>query len=670
LEVNQSSQSIANNTSVVSYALYAERFSGTGTWSLDVKGSSSVTIQGSAIGGPAFNYDFRNSSTTPKLIMSGSTTVGHNSDGTLTISFSGFANSASTLGSATTNTGYLTLTTIPRTSNVSLSSGTFEAGSAVTINTNRASSTFTHTATFGFGGASGTIATGIANSVSWTPPLDLLQQISQSTSGVGTITLQTFSGGTFIGSSAVNFTLTAGGGIVPSFSAVTATENVTLVSTEVGAFVQTLTRLNVAIVGAAGVQGSTISAATITVAGQVISALSGLTEPIGTSGTVSVVGTITDSRGRTATRTINITVLPYIPPTVNPALTFARRSNTAGVLDDNGTSIRVDINAVVQSLIVSTQRNALTYRVSTRLRGATVFTIQTTVTPGGIAFNNFVVVNTFAVSSSFEVLVEAFDKFNSGALQFTVATSSVFMHWGVGLGVGKFYEPNRGSIDAAGPIFQNNGQAVSSVGHQHDATAIVSGILPSDRLRPALRIQAQQVFGNWDSHTETGFYDGSGLANRPPGSDWVWVTVNRHSNGDGWVVQQATEFFGSNKTWIRTRFGGTWQPWRELARRGVDGVPFAQAAGAVGAGGYAGGISPIFWSGGVTITFPAGRFTVAPIVTVGPMPNPGAVSAGTSVENVTASSFSSRFQLVGSTRHDISTIHYHAVQMTATSGAG
>lgn len=465
LEIQQASQSIANNQSVINYQLFAERTGGSGSWSLDLRGSSSVTINGSAIGGPAWNYDFRNSSTTPRLIMQGSHTVGHNSDGTLTINFSGTANSGSGIGSATTNNPTFTLTTIPRTSNVTLSTGTFAAGTAVTIFTNRASSTFTHTATFGFGNAGGTIATGVADSVSWTPPESLLQQITQSTSGVGTITLSTFSGGTFIGSSAVNFTLTAGGSVVPTFSAVTATENVALVSTEVGAFVQTLTRLNVSIVGAAGAQGSTISAATITVAGQTISALSGLTDPIGTSGTVSVVGTITDSRGRTATRTLNITVLPYIPPTLNPSLTVARRSNSVGVLNDEGTSIRVDINAVVQSLIVSTQRNALTYRVSTRVRGAAVFTIQTTATPGGIAFNNFVVVNTFAVSSSFEVLVEAFDKFNSGALQFTVATSAVFMHWGVGLGVGKFYEPNRGSIDAAGPIFQNNGHPVEPAGN-------------------------------------------------------------------------------------------------------------------------------------------------------------------------------------------------------------
>lgn len=465
IEVNQVSQNIAGNSSVVSYALYAERTGGTGSWSNNVQGSSSVNINGSVVGGPAWNYDFRNSSTTPRLIMNGSRTVGHNSNGTLTISFSGAANSSSTLGSAAANGGSLTLTTIPRTSNVSLSASSFDAGNSVTINTNRASSSFTHTASFVFGSSSGTIATGVTNSVSWTAPESLLQRIPNATSGTGTITLTTFSGSTNIGSSSVNFTLRAGSDIVPTFSSVTATENVALVSTEVGAFVQALTRLNVAIVGAAGVEGSTISSATITVAGQTVTSLAGLTAPIGASGTVPVVGTITDSRGRTATQTLNITVLPYVPPTLNPALTSARRSDAAGVLNDDGESIRVDINAVVQSLIVSSQRNALTYRVSTRLRGTSLFTVQTTATPGGIAFSNFVVVSTFGTSESFEVLVEAFDKFNSAALQFTVSTSAVFMHWGEGLGVGKFFEPGRGAMDVKGQIFQNDGRAVIDSGN-------------------------------------------------------------------------------------------------------------------------------------------------------------------------------------------------------------
>jgi microcystin-dependent protein len=144
----------------------------------------------------------------------------------------------------------------------------------------------------------------------------------------------------------------------------------------------------------------------------------------------------------------------------------------------------------------------LTYRVSTRLRGATVFTIQTTVTPGGIAFNNFVVRSTFATGSSWEVLVEVFDKFNVGSLQFTVSTSAVFMHWGEGLGVGKYHEPGRGSIDAKGQIYQNDGERV--LGESDVTGGMPPGTIMlwfSDNIpAAALALEGQTVTGGVNSY--------------------------------------------------------------------------------------------------------------------------------------------------------------------------
>ncbi|MBO6270911.1 MAG: hypothetical protein J6N19_17415, partial [Clostridium sp.] len=76
----------------------------------------------------------------------------------------------------------VTLRTIPRTSSISMPATTM--GNAGTISISRASSSFTHTLTYSFGNASGTIATKTsATSVSWTPPTSLATQIPNSTSG-------------------------------------------------------------------------------------------------------------------------------------------------------------------------------------------------------------------------------------------------------------------------------------------------------------------------------------------------------------------------------------------------------------------------------------------------------------------------------------------------------
>ena len=98
----------------------------------------------------------------------------------------------------------------------SLSAATVEMGKSVTINTPAVNSAYRHTLRYAFGGASGTIATGIASSVSWTPPVSLANQIPSATAGSGTIYCDTYSGSTLLGTKSVSITLTVPGSVVPS----------------------------------------------------------------------------------------------------------------------------------------------------------------------------------------------------------------------------------------------------------------------------------------------------------------------------------------------------------------------------------------------------------------------------------------------------------------------
>ena len=102
--------------------------------------------------------------------------------------------------------GTLSLTTIPHTSSVSCNS--FNIGDSTTIVISRASDSFTHTLTWAFGNASGTIATKTsATTIGATiPASSLYAQIPNSKSGVGTIACQTYSGDTLIGTSTCSFT--------------------------------------------------------------------------------------------------------------------------------------------------------------------------------------------------------------------------------------------------------------------------------------------------------------------------------------------------------------------------------------------------------------------------------------------------------------------------------
>lgn len=448
LVVTQGTQDIANNRTLMSWSLRVDETTENGSWSYSAASWSAYVNGG--VGSGSFTYDFR--STNSVALGSGSVWVPHNADGTKSIWVEGNVPGGTVIGAAYVG-ATLAITTIPRASAVSwaVQTGTKYMGSTYTLNTNRASSSFTHTVTWTFGSKSGTVGTGIGASVDWLIPADLATEVPNATSGNGVLTTKTYSGATLIGTKTSGFAAAVPTSVVPSFTTITVSEATPGVAANVGAYVQGVSKLNLAITGAAGVDGSTITSYKIEVAGQTINAVSGTSLAINASGTVAVKGTITDSRGRTATKTVNITVLAYAPPTLN-AVTV-QRSLSGGTPNEEGTYLRVNINAAVQSLMNGTQRNALRYKVSTRLKGAATWTVKVDTTTTGITFNSYVNVGTYSITDSYDVLVEVIDDFATSAIIIQVPVAKIFMHWDAsdGVGIGKYRE--QGALDVAGDIY-------------------------------------------------------------------------------------------------------------------------------------------------------------------------------------------------------------------------
>jgi len=390
--------------------------------------------------------------------------VTHNSDGTKSTALGLSANyphASGHGGSASTSLG---LSTIPRASTPTFSPNPCDAGTLVTITTNRADSSFTHDLTYSIGAISGAaLATGVGASTTWTIPLSLLNQIPNSLTGAITIHTVTKDGsGNVIGSTDTTLTMSVPTSVVPTLTGITNVDSVSAVATAVGKYVQSLSKPTLTIVGAAGAYSSTITGYAVTMGGQ---SLSGSSASLGTlpaalavsGGSIPIVATVTDSRGRTASLTVNVVVLAYAPPAIT-AIT-GQRALSSGTADDNGTYIRANINAAVSSLINGTEKNDLTYKIWTRdhnVGGA--FTLKTTVDTHGITFNSYGLVSPYAVTNSWDVLVEVIDLFSTSAVQFTITTASIFMHWNssTGVGIGKYRE--HGMLDVLGKIFHNNGQ--------------------------------------------------------------------------------------------------------------------------------------------------------------------------------------------------------------------
>lgn len=447
LDVSENSYSIPGNSSSVHVDLRINETTENGSYSLSTPVTWSWNVDGQTASG-SNTYDFRNYNVL--VVWAGDITIGHNADGSKSIGFSFSFGGTSVIGGAS-GSNSMGLTTIPRASNSSFSPSPVDCGATVTINTNRASSGFTHTITYDIGSASGTIGTGIGASTTWVPPLSLMDQFPNAAQANVTITTYTYNGASLIGTSTANMLVSAPSTVVPDFTTITNSETVTAVSTGVGAYVQSLSQLALAITGAVGAYSSTITAYKIEILSgasvlQTISASSGTSAAIPASGTVTLRGTVTDSRGRTKQKTVSITVLAYAPPVLNTI--SVQRALSGGTPDDNGTYLRTNINASVSSLINSTQKNALKYRISVRNRGTTTWTQKANVTPGGIAFSGSNTVGTYVVTQAYEVLVEVYDLFTTSAIIISVPVASIFMHWdaGLGIGVGKYREDGIGDF--------------------------------------------------------------------------------------------------------------------------------------------------------------------------------------------------------------------------------
>ena len=133
-------------------------------------------------------------------------------------------------------------------------------------------------------------------------------------------------------------------------------------------------------------------------------------------------------------------------------------------------------------------------------------------------------------------------------------------------------------------------------------------------------------------------------------------------SGEGHVTQALVERSGL-RSWTRGRFNTTWGAWRQVAQRGFDGAPFGYAAGQL-----AGITLAANMTDKTTVTFPANRFTVAPVVVVGVLTD--ARDTVAYAEAVTASNF----VLVRASNAAVSRPNlaatWHAAQMTATTAAG
>lgn len=196
ISITQNSQNIANNKSNITVRVQVTT---TGESYNGYSKPGTCTIDGTSYN---FSHNIPYQATT--TIFEKTLDVAHDSNGEKTVYASFSFQTGISAGTITGSTSKK-LTTIPRTSEVSLSKKNFNIGETITIYTNRKSASFNHTAVIKFNGQTVRTQTGIDASYSWNTN-ELFAKIPNQNQANGTVELTTYSGGTRIGTSAVNFT--------------------------------------------------------------------------------------------------------------------------------------------------------------------------------------------------------------------------------------------------------------------------------------------------------------------------------------------------------------------------------------------------------------------------------------------------------------------------------
>ena len=556
----------------------------------------------------------------------------------------GYSNNYLQWSSVTMTVTYTEAASVP-----TVSSSSVNLGSAVTISTNRLTTSATHTLTYAFGSTSGTIATGVGDSVSWTPGLALAAQIPNATSGLCTITCKTFVSGTETGSSSVTLTLNVPSSVVPSISGVTTAEATSGIAAQFGGYVRTRSKLSVAI-SASGSQGSTVSSYRTTLDNVTYTASSFTSNTLNTAGTLTLTVTVTDSRGRTATTSKSITVLDYSPPSLTAFR--AERCNTDGsAAQMDGTRVRVSLAGSVSSV---GSRNTISCDVYYKLSTASAWTQATTVSASNYAVSatNLLLSQTFDTLSSYDLKVRLTDYFYYVEQTVSIGTKQVLMDFysgGNGIAFGKVAESAE-KVEFGWPVVLSEPLGVDQGGTGATTASAACGKLGAvkksgDTMTGNLSISGYlypsvYLLPTYNSTTNRTVFEGS-YVGASSFSSWEDSSGNNRRMLE--VRNKAYQSDLNNAVLLRVCNDGTWASYRlfhagmetpvPIANGGTGATTAANARSNIGANNasnlttgtipaarlpikYAYGSTSISGSSSVTISYSSAGFTSVPKVFV------------------------------------------------------
>lgn len=411
-------------------------------WTINKTGSGTFTLN------PHTVYSLSVSAGTGSTITVNRTSSGYASTGnlsngarlykgdTLKITFAASTNYAiathtvngSTFTSGGTHTVSANVSIVSTATLVKSTIGATDAniGSTSTITITRYNSSYTHTVTYKFGSATGTVVTkGTSTSISWTVPTTFYAQIPNAKTGTCTLTCETFSGSTSLGTNTCTLTVTASSASsAPTVSGTVVDTNTTTVA---------LTGNSATLVRYKSTAKCTITATannSASISAKYINDVAPTNDVRTFSGvsTTSFVFKATDSRGYTSTKTVTPTMIAYVNLTCNPIISRVTPTGSEAVMTLSGNYYRGSFGSYSNTLTIRYR-----YRESTTSTWGSWTTVpSTSYTIGTNTYSTSSAISLgdgFDYRKSYVFQVQAYDGANGTTL--TTVTKEITLQRGI-----------------------------------------------------------------------------------------------------------------------------------------------------------------------------------------------------------------------------------------------
>ena len=283
----------------------------------------------------------------------------------------------------------------------------------------------TYSATFTLGSYSG-ISTSSTTTLEYAIPITWCNALPNAATGQANVTCQVKYGGVVYSSFTVKLTVSVPASVVPTVTSITlADRSDTLVPSSWNMFIQHKSGVRISAITTAGAYSSTIKTIKLQVGTQSISmnySASSLPQidTVTQSGSLTCTVTVTDSRGRTASKTATVTFVTYAAPKFTNCV--SERCLANGEIDNDGTYFK---STTAISFSTCNSKNSITLTVKYKKTDAVVYGSETTITPGVNTCGN----DDLDTEFSYDVMYSVTDQFCTVTFTDYISTATYLMHF-------------------------------------------------------------------------------------------------------------------------------------------------------------------------------------------------------------------------------------------------